>query len=223
MPLEALRQFDSSLPAAERDTASPKRRSRKHDAIIAAAKEVFFEDGYAGASMDKITARAGVSKATIYANFRSKEEILRAVVEAVVAPIDTKYDSEISRIEDFHEWLRRLGLHMARNALLPDIVALERLVVGEALRFPELGELYHRTAIMAPLKLFQPRFEAAIAAGILRHTDSRVALLRFAEWCTGNLRREVVMNLRPCPDDAEIDAFAAEAVDAFLHGYGARD
>lgn len=223
MPPEALRKIASPPTPLERAAAAPRRRSRKHGAIIAAAKAVFFEDGYAGASMDRITARAGVSKATIYANFRSKEEILRAVVDEVVAPISTQYESAISRIEDFHEWLLQLGQHMTRNALLPDVVALERLVVGEALRFPELGALYTRSAVAPALKLFQPRFEAAIAAGILRRTDSHVALLRFAEWCTGSMRREVVMNQRPCPDDAEIDAFVADAVEAFLHGYEARD
>jgi len=224
MPPKPLRQVKTSPETGQHKAngaaGKPKRKSRKYGTIIAAAREVFFEDGYAGASMDRITARAGVSKATIYANFRSKEEVLRAVVQAMVEPIADQYETLTSRTAEFDEWLLALGKQVARNAVLPDVIALERLVLGEALRFPELGKLFYEHAIQAALRSFRPRFEAAIEAGYLRPCDPAMALARFAQWCTGSLRREVIMNLRPYPDQAEIDAFAADAVAAFLQGYG---
>lgn len=217
MAAHALRQSDS---AAEGPPVS-RRRSRKRQAIIEAAKAVFFEDGYAGASMERITARAGVSKATIYAHFASKEEILREVVDAVVAPIASHYVTTATQPEDFEDGLRKLARMIARNAVLPDVIALERLVIAEALRFPELGALYLRNAVLPALMLFCPRFEAAMDSGRLRRDDPMKAVLHFAEWCTGSLRRDVLFNQRACPDEAETDAHADDALNAFLRGYAA--
>lgn len=53
------------------------RRSR----ILTAAQDVFSEKGFRTAEVQDIAAVAGVSKATIYKEFRSKEEILTTIVE----------------------------------------------------------------------------------------------------------------------------------------------
>ena len=65
--------------------AQPKWRrmkeSRPRD-IAAAALEIFGEKGFAGARIDEIAARAGVSKGTLYLYFETKADIFRAVVRA---------------------------------------------------------------------------------------------------------------------------------------------
>ena len=68
----------------------PKWRRRK-DArpgeIVDAALEVFAEKGFAAAKLDDIARRAGISKATLYLYFETKEEIFRAVARAAVASL----------------------------------------------------------------------------------------------------------------------------------------
>ena len=49
--------------------------------ILTAAQEVFAEKGFRLAEVQDIAAVAGVSKATIYKEFRSKDEILTTIVE----------------------------------------------------------------------------------------------------------------------------------------------
>jgi AcrR family transcriptional regulator len=51
----------------------------REDAILDAAYEVLTERGGAGASMDDIAARAGVSKPTLYQHFASKDELVLSV------------------------------------------------------------------------------------------------------------------------------------------------
>ncbi|WP_448212160.1 TetR/AcrR family transcriptional regulator [Colwellia sp. MEBiC06753] len=48
--------------------------------IITAAKECFFQHGFSAANVSLISRYAGISRATIYKNFNSKEAIFRAVV-----------------------------------------------------------------------------------------------------------------------------------------------
>src|SRR4051812_27831537 len=52
--------------------------------IAQAAKEVFAERGYQGATLDEIAQRAGMAKATIYLYYRNKDELFLHVVEDLV-------------------------------------------------------------------------------------------------------------------------------------------
>ena len=73
----------SSVPAA-RQGGGPGRPKDpgKREAILAAARTMFLEQGYNGASMDAIATAAGVSKLTVYSHFGDKESLFNAAVHA---------------------------------------------------------------------------------------------------------------------------------------------
>lgn len=52
----------------------------RREAILAAAKQVFQDMGYDGASMDEVAARFGGSKATVYRYFGSKEALFKELI-----------------------------------------------------------------------------------------------------------------------------------------------
>ncbi len=58
-------------------------RSERRDRIVWAAKYVFIEKGLDAASMDDVAARAGTTKPTVYAHFKSKDELFSAVIELI--------------------------------------------------------------------------------------------------------------------------------------------
>ena len=58
-------------------------RDERRDRIVWAAKLVLLEKGLDAASMDDVAARAGTTKPTVYAHFKSKDELFRAVVELI--------------------------------------------------------------------------------------------------------------------------------------------
>src|SRR6202163_5068376 len=55
--------------------------------IVAAAEDIFAEQGLAGARMDEIARAAKVNKALLYYYFRSKEELFRFVLEALLSQL----------------------------------------------------------------------------------------------------------------------------------------
>ena len=65
------------------------RRANKHERrtketrelLLQAAEEIFARDGYEGAELGEIAARAGRTKGAIYAQFKSKEDIFLALIE----------------------------------------------------------------------------------------------------------------------------------------------
>ncbi len=50
--------------------------------LLDAARMVFARDGYGGASIERVADEAGFSKGAVYSNFRSKEDLFLAVLEA---------------------------------------------------------------------------------------------------------------------------------------------
>ena len=73
-----------SAPAAEGPA------DRKRRAILDAASVVFLREGYAGASMDEITALAGASKATVYRYFTDKQTLFSELVVTTVKAVSVR-------------------------------------------------------------------------------------------------------------------------------------
>jgi AcrR family transcriptional regulator len=59
------------------------RRQATREALIAAARDCFLDQGFEATSTDAILARAGVSKGALYHHFASKADLLAAVFESV--------------------------------------------------------------------------------------------------------------------------------------------
>jgi AcrR family transcriptional regulator len=93
-------------------SSAPERRHRPGKvAILRAAVEVMGEDGYEGASIRDMAARAGVSVAALYYHFPSKLDLLREF-------LDEAYDLVLSRLD------RRLAAAVpAPPAQLDEVVA----------------------------------------------------------------------------------------------------
>jgi AcrR family transcriptional regulator len=60
----------------------PEERTIRRDAILAAAAELFDEEGPQGAGLNAIAARAGFTKSNVYRYFESREEVLLSLFQA---------------------------------------------------------------------------------------------------------------------------------------------
>jgi AcrR family transcriptional regulator len=77
--------------------------SDTRERILAVASELFIEQGYDGTSLREISERLGFTKAALYYHFRSKEEIL----QALLTPFDTLLEEVLRRLEqadDVEAW-----------------------------------------------------------------------------------------------------------------------
>ena len=113
---------------------------RKHAAILEAAEQVFLRDGYLGANMDELTARAGVSKQTVYAHFGSKEglfvELVTSMTRGAGDGVHTDDLPAPSSAADLRTALTDYAVRQLTAVLSPRILRLRRLVIGEEARFP---------------------------------------------------------------------------------------
>ncbi len=133
--------------------------------ILDAAERIFGERGFAGTSIREITKAAGVNIAAINYHFGSKEELLRAVLSRIVAPVNRErlelldqaeraaapdappvesvleafLAPDLRAIEELGERGRVMSRFMGRSYTEP--AELVRRMVKE--QFGELGERFH--------------------------------------------------------------------------------
>lgn len=82
--------------------------------IVVAARALFLDRGFLRTTSDDIAAELGMSKATLYRTFRSKEDILRAVVRETMAEILAGVESLIGdSSRGFVEKMAALFTHLA--------------------------------------------------------------------------------------------------------------
>ena len=102
-----MHRFLSRLPGVARDykASLPERQRKKRERILWAAHAEFCENGYDGASMDRIAFRADVSKPTVYQYYGGKDVLLEAVLEAgrthIVSPLMAHNGSIVERLWQF--------------------------------------------------------------------------------------------------------------------------
>jgi AcrR family transcriptional regulator len=111
--------------------------ANKTDQIIDAAKATFLTIGYRATSMDLVAERAGVTKRTIYNNFKSKEQLLEAVIDGTLARLSDRLpplspDAGQSKLLRFAETLIEL---ICWNGA----IGVQRLLIAEVDTFPKLG------------------------------------------------------------------------------------
>lgn len=108
--------------------------------ILSAAFTEFMQHGYAGTSTLDIASRAKVSKRDLYAEFGSKHAMLEACIaaraERMRLPLQLPAPSDI---EGLVATLVTFGSTLVREASRPEVVAVQRLAIGEAERSPDIA------------------------------------------------------------------------------------
>lgn len=141
--------------------------------ILAAAKPVFLNDGYEAASIDAIATSAGMSKKTIYSRFRSKEDLFEAVIVLFIE--DNIPNVERSATDDgpVMDRLLRIATAVLEIALMEDSIAVRRIIVAEAARFPAFARLLNDQGVARITPLIERCLEDGNRTGEIRVEDVR--------------------------------------------------
>ena len=191
----------------------PEERPRQ---ILDAALKVFDERGLAGARLDDIARRAGVSKGTIYLYFPNKEELFREVVRAVVVDRVRQAAANAGSDDPVDELKRYLRAHwdFVRS---PEFQTIFKLVTGELHNFPDLAEFYGREVVMPSTQLLAGMIRRGIDRGDFRRVDPVLAArfmsstaMTHSTWCA---RRHVFKLLTDVTDEQVFEQLS----DFFFH------
>ncbi|HZK89819.1 MAG TPA: TetR/AcrR family transcriptional regulator [Stellaceae bacterium] len=208
------------MSATDASIAVPTGPTGKAESILAAARRTFLASGFGAVSMDTIAREAGASKATLYAYFSSKEELFGAVV----AHEGERYFSGFSAREldprKVEASLTEIARRFLELVLSPDAIAVNRITIAEAVRFPQLGEVFWRAGPERTRSQIEAFLRRAMDAGTLGITDARLAAEQFIALLRGDIHLRQLLRLDTVVGAAELDAAANGAVATFLKAFG---
>lgn len=199
---------------------------RSRAALVAAARALFLEKGYAATTMEEIALRAGLTKRTVYNHYADKGALFTQIVESVIGyaegfarALGQDLPTDLGS-DDLPDALHELGRHLALGILRPEVIALRRLLVAESREFPELVEGYFDRAPGRVIAALASWFEHLTGTGVLRASDPERAAGQFAYLVVGEPLDRAILTGTP-PTREHLLACARAAVETFLARYGA--
>jgi AcrR family transcriptional regulator len=146
-----------------------RRKDERPGEILEAALDVFAARGFAGAKLDEVAARAGVSKGTLYLYFPSKEELFRSMVRGLLLPNVAMAERRIAEHKgSASELLRALVLTFGRIITESKLGAIPKLIVAESASFPDLAKFYYEEVISRGMRAMSGLIARGVAAGEFR-------------------------------------------------------
>ncbi len=193
------------------------RPSAKREAVLDAAQTAFLEVGYAAASMDSVAAGAGVSKATVYAHFDSKDQLFAAVIRRRCEKSEAFALTD--RTLDARATLTGIGRRLMDLLLSPEALAMYRVVIAEAVRQPELAQAFYESGPGAGKTQIAAIMADLIRRGELAPTDPWQAADQFVGMLRTDYFMRTLLGLAQ-PEGRGVDEVIDAAVETMMRAWG---
>jgi TetR/AcrR family transcriptional regulator len=201
--------------SATREAKQEMLRQFMETTIAQAAKTVFADRGYQGATLEEIANRAGMSKATIYIYYKNKDDLFLQVVEELVHTAMMETDQEAastkSPLEKLAGIVRNKMAFYEREREFFCIYLNEKQGLEVAPKDPHkqaLRQMYLQ-GVEATAKVLQE----GIDAGVLRPMDSRRLAFYLQEMISAVLVQRILGHA-PTSVDEDVE----QLLELFLHG-----
>jgi len=208
------------IAAQRRPRGRPQVRSDEatRHLIAEAARGTFVASGYSAANMDCVAKTAAVSKKTLYRLFPTKAELFRASVADRIDSFILALDEERVAKLPPDAALVRILTEYGRLTLAADTTALQKLVLAESDRFPELAADFYQGAVIATQRVFVRRLEQLCREGAIEIHDLDEAAGMLRGMMIFEPQRGAMFGQRALPTIDEIEARAMRCARLFLDG-----
>ncbi len=190
--------------------------------ILAAALELFSQNGYAGTNIRELTASLGLGKSSMYRHFESKEEIWNALLDEMIAYYDERFGSpaHLPPVPDSLEGLAAITEGMVDFTVHDEkVVKTRKLLTIEQFRDERARALATKHFLTGLTEMFTSIFAGMMDKGLLRREDP--GMLAFAYTAPISAR------IHLCDREPEKTEEAMERIGAFtghfINTYGVKD
>jgi TetR/AcrR family transcriptional repressor of mexJK operon len=185
--------------------------------ILDVATELFLTRGYGATSIEAVAAAARISKRTFYHRFRDKAALFEAAVRRLIERWLPPFEARLLENAPPDLLLHGLAAQILAIALSPPALALHRVLIAEAQRFPELVQLVNEAGAGKGVERIAALLERERQAGRLRIADSRFAAEQFLNMVLSGPQKRALGFGRPLEAE-EIEAWIRDTVALFLDG-----
>jgi AcrR family transcriptional regulator len=186
--------------------------------IFEAARHQFSAHGFAAASMENVARHAGVSTKTLYRLVPDKKALFEASLTHRLDRFASVVSLRACEGGDIEAALPAALLACADLVLDPEVIALQRLILADNDKFPDIAESFYTRAIR--------RTVAALAEWLLVQQKRGLIVLDDVEAAAGMLlgmlvfqpQRDVMFGHKPPPTRSALELRARTCSALFLRG-----
>jgi AcrR family transcriptional regulator len=186
--------------------------------LAAAATAEFTRHGYAGTNMCTVASAAGVSTRTLYRLVPTKAELFELIVSERIDTFLLAIENEAIGSLPMDEALERILVEFGKLTLSADVAAINRLMVAESDRFPELAARYHQRAVSRVGRALADWLERQCELKRLTLDDPQIAVGMLRGMMIMEPQRALLLRQAEPPTAAEIEDRARVCARLFLDG-----
>ena len=178
--------------------------------ILAAALEMFSQNGFAGTNIRELSASLGLVKSGVYKHYESKEAIWNALLDEMIAYYGEHFGSpeRLPPVPDSLEGLVDMTMQMVNITVHDEKIIMTRKVLTlEQFRDDRARELATKHVLTGLTEMFTQVFNGMMEKGLLRKDDPR--MLAFA------YTAPISALIHLCDREPEKTEKALEQVEAF--------
>ncbi len=195
---------------------------QKRRQVLEAAARLFLAQGFEATTMDAIAREAGVSKATVYAHAKNKQDLFAAIVRGKSSLVYQSVDAADAAALGAEEALRQFARRFMEVIMAPEAQCMYRVVVAEAPRNPELGRIFYEQGPQVVIARLASILEAGRAAGQLDIDDAAIAAQEFLGLIQGRFHLPCVLGTLGQVSREDRERAADRVVATFLRAYRRR-
>ena len=150
--------------------------------ILAAALELFSQNGYAGTNIRELTASLGLVKSAMYKHFERKEDIWNTLLDEMIAYYDTHFGSpeHLPPVPDTLEGLAEMTRQMVDFTVHDEKVVMTRkLLTIEQFRDERARDLATKHFLTGLKDMFTPIFQGLMDKGLIRRDNPSMVALAY--------------------------------------------
>ena len=172
--------------------------------------------------MDDIAQAAGVTKQTVYSHYQSKELLFTKMIDNLChRAISTQPVAGIAS-KPFETLLFEVGMNVLGLITSVEGMAVTRLVIAEAARYPKLAKLYYESGTQRIMQLLAEFLDTQNARGVIAIPNTESAAAYFFSLLKGQYFLRMTLGVPPIPSTSAKRAHVKEVVALFMRVYGGK-
>ena len=186
--------------------------------IMEAAHREFASYGYATTSMESVARRAGVSTKTLYRLIPTKAALFEAMITERIDRFASVIRLRACDGRDVKAALRG-ALNVCGELVLDgEVIALQRLILADSEKFPEIAETFYHKAIRRTERTLAAWLQAQHERGLIRIDDAEATAGMLLGMLVYQPQRAVLFARAAPPDREQLERRADAVAELFLRG-----
>lgn len=187
--------------SAGKPARAPKFRRRaeaRPDEVLDAAQALFLQNGYRATTVEAIARAAGLSKGAVYLYFPSKQAVLEGLVERAVGSMPIEVASLAAQQGGSLRDVITMALrHLAQKLSQPEMLAVPRIIIHEAVAAPEIAQLYRERVLDRAVPLIAGLVAQGVERGEFRPCDPELTVRNVMGPLLVHLLLDEIFGVRP--------------------------